>query len=185
VIADVQAGPSTVVIRHARMESPVGILRLFASSKGLVALTLPNDSREAAEARLRKRYAQAGIELSFVDGVDALSGPLTQLEEYFAGTRRTFDLELDHGGTPFQGAVWNELARIPYGETRRYADIARSIGRPTATRAVGAANGSNPLPIVLPCHRVIGSNGMLTGYGGGLPLKERLLAWERGGFKTW
>jgi methylated-DNA-[protein]-cysteine S-methyltransferase len=167
------------------MDSPVGPLYLFASAQGLVALTLPNDSKEAVEGRLRKRYGSAGQEPSFVDDVDALARPLAQLAEYFAGTRRAFELALDHGGTPFQSAIWDELARIPYGETRTYADLARAIGRPAATRAVGAANGSNPLPIVLPCHRVIGSNGTLTGYGGGLGLKERLLAWERGGFRTW
>jgi methylated-DNA-[protein]-cysteine S-methyltransferase len=185
VIADVQAGPSSVMIRHARLESPVGILHLFASSRGLVALTLPNDSPDAAQARLRNRYAKANLDLAFVDDLDALNRPLLQLKEYFAGIRRAFDLELDHGGTPFQTAVWDELSRIPFGEVRSYADIARAIGRPTATRAVGAANGTNPLPIVLPCHRVVGSNGTLTGYGGGLALKERLLAWERGGFATW
>src|SRR5690349_4998646 len=117
MIAPVQAKSSTVVVCHTQMESPVGILHLFASSEGLVALTLPNDSQEAAEARLRKRYAPFGLDLELADDVDALSRPLAQLGEYFAGTRRTFDLALDHGGTPFQGAVWDELARIPYGET--------------------------------------------------------------------
>jgi methylated-DNA-[protein]-cysteine S-methyltransferase len=158
---------------------------LFTSTKGLVTLTLPNDSQDAAELRLRQRYAAEGLLPSFLEDVAALERPLAQLAEYFAGTRRKFNLALDHGGTPFQSAVWDELALIPFGETRRYADLARAIGRPSATRAVGAANGSNPLPIVLPCHRVIGSNGTLTGYGGGLVLKERLLVWERGGFRTW
>lgn len=101
-----------------------------------------------------------------------------QLAAYFAGTRRTFDLPLHPEGTAFQKSVWRALSDIPYGETRSYADITRAIGRPSATRAVGAANGANPLPIVVPCHRVIGANGTLTGFGGGLETKRFLLALE-------
>jgi methylated-DNA-[protein]-cysteine S-methyltransferase len=101
-----------------------------------------------------------------------------QLTAYFAGTLRIFDLPLDMQGTPFQMSVWQELQRIPYGETRSYQQIAVATGTPQAVRAVGAANGANPVPIVVPCHRVIGSNGKLTGYGGGLPLKKRLLELE-------
>ncbi|HEY8022769.1 MAG TPA: methylated-DNA--[protein]-cysteine S-methyltransferase [Thermoanaerobaculia bacterium] len=101
-----------------------------------------------------------------------------QLAEYFAGRRRDFDLELDPPGTPFQRQVWGELARIPYGATVSYGELARRVGRPNASRAVGAANGANPIPIVLPCHRVIGSDGSLTGYGGGLPIKRALLSLE-------
>lgn len=103
-----------------------------------------------------------------------------QLEEYFAGRRRRFDLDLAPAGTPFQRRVWEELTRIPYGETRSYAEVARSLGRPTATRAVGAANGANPVPIVIPCHRVVGTDGSLTGFGGGLEAKQTLLALEGG-----
>jgi methylated-DNA-[protein]-cysteine S-methyltransferase len=105
---------------------------------------------------------------------------LRQLAEYFAGDRTDFDIKLAPRGTPFQLDVWRTLQRIPYGETRSYADIARSIGRPTATRAVGAANGANPIPIIIPCHRVIGSNGSLTGFGGGMGVKRRLLDLESG-----
>ena len=101
-----------------------------------------------------------------------------QLEEYFAGRRRQFDLALDPSGTPFQREVLAELKRIPYGETRTYADIAQAVGRPRAVRAVGAANGRNPLPIVIPCHRVVGSDGSLTGFGGGLDAKRYLLRLE-------
>ncbi|GGA51943.1 methylated-DNA--[protein]-cysteine S-methyltransferase [Dyella nitratireducens] len=101
-----------------------------------------------------------------------------QLEEYFAGTRTTFDLPLHPIGTPFQVAVWHALAKIPYGTTISYGDMAKRIGQPQAVRAVGAANGRNPLPIVLPCHRVIGADGSLTGFGGGLPTKRYLLAME-------
>jgi len=106
-----------------------------------------------------------------------------QLREYFAGERKTFDLPIKPKGTPFQLAVWSELQKIAYGATRSYADIARAIGRPAAVRAVGAANGANPIPIVIPCHRVIGSNGSLTGFGGGIDMKRRLLDFEAG-FRT-
>ncbi len=101
-----------------------------------------------------------------------------QLRAYFAGELREFDLPLDLHGTDFQLRVWRELQRIPYGETRSYSQIAAAIGAPQAVRAVGAANGANPIPIVVPCHRVIGAGGKLVGYGGGLPLKQRLLALE-------
>ena len=102
----------------------------------------------------------------------------TQLREYFEGRRRVFELPLAPEGTPFQVRVWNALLEIPYGETISYGELAARIGDRSASRAVGLANGSNPLPIVIPCHRVIGSNGKLTGYGGGLPIKERLLTLE-------
>ena len=105
---------------------------------------------------------------------------LAQLHEYLEAQRRTFDVVLDLRGTPFQKAVWDRLLNIPYGETRSYAEVAASIGRPTALRAVGRAVGANPVSIVIPCHRVIGKDGSLVGYGGGLPLKERLLALEQG-----
>ena len=114
------------------------------------------------------------------DGVPAngRSRVVTQLREYFAGTRRTFELDLALRGTPFQVAVWEELCRIPYGDTITYAELARRIGKPSAVRAVGAANGANPIPVIVPCHRVIGSNGTLTGYGGGIERKQFLLALE-------
>ncbi len=101
-----------------------------------------------------------------------------QLQEYFAGTRKDFDLPLNVSGTEFQVQVLEELQRIPYGETTSYGDIAQRIGRPKAMRAVGAANGRNPIPIIIPCHRVIGSGGQLTGFGGGLDTKEALLRLE-------
>ncbi len=103
-----------------------------------------------------------------------------QLNEYFRGQRRSFDLPLGGGGTPFQRAVWGALLEIPYGETRSYADIARRIGHPKAVRAAGMANGANPISILVPCHRVIGTNGSLTGYAGGLESKRKLLALESG-----
>lgn len=103
-----------------------------------------------------------------------------QLREYFDGTRRSFELELAPRGTDFQRAVWTELLNIPYGRTTSYAELARRIGRPSAIRAAGAANGANPIPLIVPCHRVIGANGTLTGYGGGLHRKQWLLEHETG-----
>jgi len=105
----------------------------------------------------------------------------TQLCEYFAGRRRDFDLPLAPAGTPFQQSVWSVLRTIPYGRTWSYLDVANAIGKPAACRAVGAANGANPIPIVVPCHRVIGTNGSLTGFGGGIDVKRRLLALEGAG----
>jgi methylated-DNA-[protein]-cysteine S-methyltransferase len=102
-----------------------------------------------------------------------------QLDEYFAKTRRVFELALDLRGTPFQVRAWNALAEVPYGTTVTYGEQARRLGVPRATRAIGGANGSNPLPIVLPCHRVVGADGSLTGYGGGLDVKRWLLTHER------
>jgi methylated-DNA-[protein]-cysteine S-methyltransferase len=117
------------------------------------------------------------------DGVRSPENPILadaigQLREYFAGSRETFSVPLRPAGTPFQLSVWRALEEIPYGHTRTYRDIACMLGRPTATRAVGAANGQNPLPIFVPCHRVIGSNGSLTGFGGGLDVKLALLRLE-------
>jgi len=103
---------------------------------------------------------------------------IEQLKAYFAGKLTRFDLTLAPAGTPFQQSVWSALLEIPYGETTSYGAVAKLIGRPNAIRAVGAANGANPIPIVIPCHRVIGSNGKLTGFGGGLPTKEHLLKLE-------
>jgi methylated-DNA-[protein]-cysteine S-methyltransferase len=118
-----------------------------------------------------------------VEGVRNDANPILleairQLREYFECRLRVFDLPLDMQGTDFQKRVWRQLEEIPYGETRSYRQIAIAVGTPQAVRAVGAANGANPVPIVVPCHRVIGSSGKLTGYGGGLPLKKRLLALE-------
>jgi methylated-DNA-[protein]-cysteine S-methyltransferase len=110
---------------------------------------------------------------------------ISQLRDYFASRRREFHLPLDALGTPFQKRVWGELVKLPYGETRTYAQIAVALGSPLAVRAVGAANGANPISIVVPCHRVIGAGGKLVGYGGGLPLKKRLLELESGRLGLW
>jgi methylated-DNA-[protein]-cysteine S-methyltransferase len=108
----------------------------------------------------------------------AVGEAIRQLKEYFAGRRTEFDLPLAPEGTEFQREVWRRLQEIPYGETISYGELARRVGNPNASRAVGAANGSNPIPIIIPCHRVIGANGKLTGFGGGLPTKKALLALE-------
>jgi methylated-DNA-[protein]-cysteine S-methyltransferase len=151
-----------------RMNSPVGNLVLVASDEGLAGI-------------LWERERPHRLQLT-ISGEDAAHPVLVeaerQLREYFSGRRREFALKLDPAGTPFQRSVWNALLTIPYGETRSYAQIARQIGRPTAVRAVGAANGRNPLSIVAPCHRVIGSTGKLTGFAGGLDTKASLLALE-------
>lgn len=119
------------------------------------------------------------VELRFGGPPVEIEHPVVlQLREYFAGKRETFDVELAMKGTPFQLAVWNELTKIPYGHTISYAELAVRIGKPSAVRAVGAANGANPIPVIVPCHRVIGANGSLTGYGGGIERKQWLLALE-------
>lgn len=155
------------MIRYQYMESPVEPLLLAASDKGLHLIEF--HSPRHPMARLEK----------WMEGEDAvLDMTRAQLEEYFAGTRKQFDLPLAPQGTLFQQEVWHTLATIPYGQTISYAQLAQRIGKPTAMRAVGAANGRNPLPIVLPCHRVIGADGSLTGFGGGLPTKQFLLELE-------
>jgi methylated-DNA-[protein]-cysteine S-methyltransferase len=157
------------MLYRTTMDSPVGTLTLVASDAGLVAVLWPDD----APGRVRLAAAEERA------GHPVLVAARTQLGEYFAGERHSFDLPLAPSGSAFQRAVWAALAAIPHGETRSYADIARAIGRPTASRAVGAANGRNPLSIVVPCHRVIGASGQLTGFAGGLAAKQQLLAHER------
>jgi methylated-DNA-[protein]-cysteine S-methyltransferase len=151
--------------------SPVGRLTLIASSAGLAAILWENDNPRRVPLDV---VAQD-------DDHPILLAAERQLGEYFAGRRKTFDLALDAVGTPFQKSVWQALLTIPFGETRSYAEIARQIGNPTAVRAVGAANGRNPLSIVVPCHRVVGSTGKLTGFAGGLDAKAYLLGLESPG----
>lgn len=149
--------------------SPVGDLTLVAHDGGLAALGWAGAEKAAVQTPASVERPDHPV----------LIAAACQLAEYFAGMRRTFDLPLDPAGTPFQQAVWRELLSIPWGETRSYADIARAIGQPSATRAVGAANGRNPLAIVAPCHRVIGADGGLTGFAGGMAAKRLLLDLER------
>jgi methylated-DNA-[protein]-cysteine S-methyltransferase len=148
--------------------SPVGRLTLVASDAGLAAVLWENDSPRRVPL--------------IVTGEDpkhpVLREAERQLKEYFAGKRTSFELPLDFHGTDFQKRVWRALLKIPFGQTRSYAQIARAVGKPTAMRAVGAANGRNPISIIAPCHRVIGKDGTLTGFAGGLKAKAHLLALE-------
>jgi methylated-DNA-[protein]-cysteine S-methyltransferase len=151
-----------------RMASPVGTLTLVATDEGLAAVLWENDRPSRVPLVVDAEE----------DAHPVLLEAERQLTEYFSGRRRQFTVKLDVSGTPFQRKVWNALLTIPFGETRSYADIAKQIGSPTAARAVGAANGRNPLSIVAPCHRVVGSSGALTGFAAGLDVKARLLALE-------
>jgi methylated-DNA-[protein]-cysteine S-methyltransferase len=146
------------------ISSPVGDLVLTASETGLTGVYFP-------ASRTQPRSLRRGTN-------DLLNRVTAQLEEYFAGTRTTFDLPLEPSGTDFQLSVWELLRKIPYGVTTSYGELARRLGDPKATRAVGAANGANPIPIIVPCHRVVGSKGELTGFGGGLDRKRWLLEHE-------
>ncbi|HET6726067.1 MAG TPA: methylated-DNA--[protein]-cysteine S-methyltransferase [Gammaproteobacteria bacterium] len=150
------------------MNSPVGKLLLAADEEALKLISFET-GRHVRRPDADWRQDEA-----------PLRDTMQQLHEYFAGERRDFDLPLRPTGTAFQQSVWQALRDIPYGETESYGALAKRIGKPKAVRAVGASNGLNPLPIVLPCHRVIGANGSLTGYGGGLEVKQKLLALERG-----
>ncbi len=154
-------------IRYGHADTPLGPVRLSRDDVGLTGLVFTDRSRDGEPGPTWRRD-EASLE------------PVRrQLREYFEGERTEFDLELHLVGSPFQVAVWSALRAIPYGESTSYGTIASRIGRPTAVRAVGAANGRNPVAIVVPCHRVIGADGTLTGYGGGLDRKAWLLALER------
>jgi methylated-DNA-[protein]-cysteine S-methyltransferase len=150
------------------MRSPVGRLTLVGSERGLAAVLWENDAPSRVRLGTMKEDARHPLLLQAQQ----------QLEEYFAGKRRKFTVQLDPAGTEFQNKVWNALRTIPFGETRSYGDIADLIGSRKAVRAVGAANGKNPLSIIVPCHRVIGADGKLTGFAGGLEVKAQLLALE-------
>ena len=152
---------------YTQIESPLGPLLLVADEAGLRQILFVN-GRHAAQP-----------ESSWKEDSELFREAIRQLQTYFAGELEKFDLQLAPEGTPFQLEVWRNLCEIPYGATVSYGELAIRIGNPKACRAVGLANGSNPIPVVIPCHRVIGSNGKLTGYGGGLPIKEKLLALER------
>jgi O-6-methylguanine DNA methyltransferase len=171
------------LLHTTRIQSPVGPLFLAASERGLVALEfdrrLPGQQTVRPNPRDLRKESKASLpEFEFKDSPRKLQPYVTELDEYFSGLRRTFDFPLDLRGTPFQLACWRGLLAIPYGETRSYSDVARVVGKPNAFRAVGMANNRNPVAIVVPCHRVIASDGTLCGYGGGLGIKRRLLELE-------
>ncbi len=146
----------------AYYDSPIGLIEIGGTPDGIISLFFVEERR------------------SGVDTNGVCEEAVKQISEYFAGSRQEFDLPVMMDGTEFQLQVWQELRRIPFGQTVSYGDLARSIGKPSAVRAVGAANGDNPVSIIVPCHRVIGSDGGLTGYGGGLPRKQWLLKHEGG-----
>jgi methylated-DNA-[protein]-cysteine S-methyltransferase len=155
-------------LAYKMMESPVGRLKLVASDKGLAAILW------------EKRRTHQVCRMEMVEDAEnpILVRTERELKEYFAGKRKTFSVALDMMGTRFQKDVWEALLAIPFGETRSYGQLAKQLGNPRATRAVGAANGRNPVSIIVPCHRVVGSSGKLTGFGGGLDVKARLLSLE-------
>jgi len=155
-----------------KVDSPIGRLTLVATDEGLAGILWDNDRPSRVRLNIEAEDEKHPV----------LVETARQLEEYFVGKRKSFDVKLDLDGTAFQRKVWNALLTIPFGETRSYGQIARQIGSPRAVRAVGAANGRNPVSIITPCHRVIGSTGKLTGFAGGLDVKARLLAFE--GAKT-
>lgn len=157
----------TTAIVHRSIPSPIGPLLLAADDAHLRGIWF-NASRHPVPAAHQTTPGDN----------DILRTTQAQLEAYFDGTRTTFDLPLRPQGTPFQQGVWSMLLQIPFGETWSYRDVAERLGKPAATRAVGAANGRNPIPIVVPCHRVIGADGSMTGFGGGLPTKQFLLQLE-------
>jgi O-6-methylguanine DNA methyltransferase len=161
------------------MNSMVGPLFLAASGRGLLALEF--DARTPGQQTIRPNPRDLRGErgnFRFEESPDGMRPYVNQLEEYFSGRRREFDFPLDLRGTEFQLSCWHALRAIPYGETRSYADIARAVGKPKAFRAAGMANNRNPIAIVVPCHRVIASDGGLCGYGGGLDVKRKLLELE-------
>jgi methylated-DNA-[protein]-cysteine S-methyltransferase len=150
------------------MKTPIGVLEIEGDDEAITLISLPKASTKPTAPLVSDKTAMPA----------AVAGAVTQLEEYFAGERTEFDLPLELEGTPFQKDVWLALGEIPYGKTISYAELATMVGRPTAFRAVGQANGANPIPIVLPCHRVLASGGGIGGYGGGLDMKRQLLALE-------
>ncbi|MFJ8822962.1 methylated-DNA--[protein]-cysteine S-methyltransferase [Streptomyces sp. NPDC102467] len=154
--------------QHTVIDSPYGLLTLVAAGGALSGLYMTEQRHRPAEESFGERDERP------------FGAVIDQLEAYFRGELKEFDLPLALHGTPFQRSVWEQLRKIPYGETRTYGELAAALGNPAASRAVGLANGKNPVGVIVPCHRVIGASGGLTGYGGGLERKQRLLDFERG-----
>ena len=161
-------------IAYARLETQIGTLWIASTQVGLRRIAL-SSGRAVEFLGWLSEHARPGDPR---EGANVMGVAVSQLREYLSGSRRTFDLPLDVRGTTFQKAVWSQVLRIPYGATATYGDIAQLVGKPKASRAVGGAVGANPLPIVIPCHRVVGVHGRLTGFGAGLDVKETLLRLE-------
>ncbi|MFI5315763.1 MAG: methylated-DNA--[protein]-cysteine S-methyltransferase [Myxococcota bacterium] len=164
-----------VKLSTAVVETPLGALRVAVTESGVVRIALPRSSGAGFAGWLRTEYADAE-RVQWLPLVDKLS---QELAEYFAGKRREFSIPVEPRGTEFQRAVWRAIAALGYGETATYAAISRAAGRPSAVRAAGSATGANPVPILIPCHRVIAAHGKLGGFSGGLDAKRRLLALEK------
>ncbi|MDQ0340710.1 O-6-methylguanine DNA methyltransferase [Caldalkalibacillus uzonensis] len=166
----------TFNIFYAEIQTPIGPLTLARTKQGLCAIEFGQGENvlTALANWSRKNFLTDRL----LHDQDALAHEMNQLEAYFQGERTQFDCELHLVGTPFQKLVWQALLNIPYGEVRSYKEIAKEVGAPKAVRAIGGANNKNPVPIIVPCHRVVGSNGALVGYGGGLEIKRQLLLLE-------
>ena len=159
---------------YQTLETPIGKLLVASSFRGICRIGFPSEAASDQAAWFHRHFSVVPEES--VEGF--LARAMEQLNQYFEGQEKAFDVPLDLRGTPFQIRVWQKLLEIPYGATVSYGGVARAIGNPQASQAVGAAVGKNPVPIVVPCHRVIGYNGSLVGFGGGLPTKEKLLKLE-------
>ncbi|GEL09019.1 methylated-DNA--[protein]-cysteine S-methyltransferase [Salisediminibacterium halotolerans] len=163
-------------IYYTETESIVGPLTIAKTEKGICFIQYGSIKNSCYQMKARLKKLQSCSELTQKDEV--FDEEVKQLTEYFQGTRQEFELKLDLMGTSFQKMVWQELMKIPYGQTETYKNIAKAIGAPKAVRAIGGANNQNPVPIIVPCHRVIGSNGAMVGYGSGIDIKETLLKHE-------
>lgn len=169
----------TLRLRCDRMATPIGVLVLLQDDDGRVRALDWEDFAPRMEKLLRRHYGTAGFAVTPGDGASSASDAITRLRRYFDGELHAIEgIAVATGGTPFQRRVWEALRAIPLGTTISYAELARRVGQPTAYRAVGLANGANPVGVVVPCHRVVGSDATLTGYGGGLARKRWLLAHE-------
>ncbi len=164
------------VVHTAELETPEGRMACASTERGLCFIRLPRASGRGFAGWLRRFAPEARVAPGFAPNRAAIA----QIQDYLAGKREDFRLDLDLRATDFQIRVYAALLAIPYGETRSYGEVAQAIGQPGAWRAVGTASGANPLPLVVPCHRVVAARGKLGGFGGGLPLKRRLLALEHG-----
>lgn len=160
-----------LIYKFKTIKTPVGLLKLIASPNGLSAILWENDAPKRIRLQPQVLDEQHPV----------LNETEKQLHEFFAGKRTVFELPLDFKGTAFQKSVWHALLNVPFGQVKTYGDIAKAIGNPKAVRAVGAANGKNPISIICPCHRIIGANGALTGFAGGLEIKAMLLKLEQHG----
>ncbi|MBO8173363.1 MAG: methylated-DNA--[protein]-cysteine S-methyltransferase [Bacillaceae bacterium] len=170
-----------LTVKYGEMDSPIGPITIASTPRGICQIRFGNsDSQKFSLLRWCQKWINSDFQADHLQrDDDAHREVVEQLESYFAGERWEFTVPLDIRGTSFQKMVWSELLQIPYGETRSYKDIAVNMGAPKAVRAIGGANNKNPLPILIPCHRVVGSNGAMVGYGGGIHIKEFLLELER------